>query len=164
MDFIAMDIAEETINNTDYRRVISTTKEMQLVLMSLEPGERIPLEIHPKTTQFIRVEEGYGKANLLDPNYVQQITRNRYTGKSVYPSHQFDVIPLYPNVALFIPAEIYYEIINDGDIPLKFYTLFAPTEHAHNLIQEEQPKREAFNSNSPFKRSQSFVSSIKSTY
>jgi quercetin dioxygenase-like cupin family protein len=35
---------------------------MQLVLMSLKPGEEIGSEIHPYITQFIRVEKGEGIA------------------------------------------------------------------------------------------------------
>jgi len=54
------DIADETISNDYYHRVFRTTKYQQLTLRSLEPGEELPWEIHPNTTQFIRVESGWG--------------------------------------------------------------------------------------------------------
>jgi mannose-6-phosphate isomerase-like protein (cupin superfamily) len=55
-------IEHETLKNSNYRRVLYTTKTResytQLVLMSLQPGEEIGNEIHNNTTQFIRVEAG----------------------------------------------------------------------------------------------------------
>lgn len=45
-----------TVENNYFRHVITTTPNLQLVLMSLNPLEDIGNEIHPYTTQFIRVE------------------------------------------------------------------------------------------------------------
>jgi len=56
----AGDIDKLTRENSAYRRVLSTTATQQLVLMSLSEatGDDIDWEIHPFTTQFIKVEEG----------------------------------------------------------------------------------------------------------
>jgi len=51
-------LKNETLKNISYRRVILTNKHLQLVLMTLQPGETIPLEIHKTLDQFIRVEHG----------------------------------------------------------------------------------------------------------
>lgn len=48
-------IAEITLNNHAYRRVLHTEKTFQLVLMSLLPGEQIGMEVHPHTTQLNQV-------------------------------------------------------------------------------------------------------------
>ena len=56
-------IEEETLKNEDYRRVLYTAKNSQLVLMNIKPGEEIGEEIH-ELDQFIRFEAGEGKAVL----------------------------------------------------------------------------------------------------
>ena len=49
-------IEQDTLENKDYRRVLYTGRNMQLVLMTLQPGEEIGLETHDEHDQFIRVE------------------------------------------------------------------------------------------------------------
>lgn len=56
------DIEGLTEDNSDYRRVLYTGKNVQLVLMSLPPGEEIGEEVHESGDQFFRVEKG--KANF----------------------------------------------------------------------------------------------------
>jgi mannose-6-phosphate isomerase-like protein (cupin superfamily) len=56
-------IEEETLNNTDYRRVLYTGEHSQLVVMNLKPGEEIGEEVH-HLDQFLRVEAGTGKVIL----------------------------------------------------------------------------------------------------
>lgn len=51
-------IEQLTLRNNNFRKVLHTTKNMQMVLMSLEPGDEIGFETHTKTSQFIRVEAG----------------------------------------------------------------------------------------------------------
>ena len=55
-----INIEKTTKENTDYRRVLYTAKNCQLVVMSLKPGEEIGNEVH-HLDQFIRVEEGERK-------------------------------------------------------------------------------------------------------
>jgi mannose-6-phosphate isomerase-like protein (cupin superfamily) len=54
-------IETATIQNANFRKVLFTAKHMQLVLMSLQPGEEIGLEIHAENDQFFRFEQGHGK-------------------------------------------------------------------------------------------------------
>jgi len=58
--FVA-DIEELTEENTDFRRVLYSGSKLQLVLMSLEPGQEIGGEIHADTDQFFRIEDGEGR-------------------------------------------------------------------------------------------------------
>ena len=55
------DIEELTEQNTDFRRVLYTGRQLQLMLMSIEPGEDIGEEVHPDRDQFFRVEKGKGE-------------------------------------------------------------------------------------------------------
>ena len=57
------DIESLAVKNEDFRRVLYTAKNCQLVVMALKPKEEIGAEIH-KLDQFFRVEEGSGEAVL----------------------------------------------------------------------------------------------------
>ena len=57
-------IERDTLENEDYRRVLFTGPNTQLVLMTLRPGEEIGLEMHGGHDQFIRVESGTGYVEL----------------------------------------------------------------------------------------------------
>lgn len=57
-------IEQDTRANEDYRRVVFTGRNAQLVLMTLRPGEEIGREVHNGHDQFIRVEAGRGVAVL----------------------------------------------------------------------------------------------------
>jgi mannose-6-phosphate isomerase-like protein (cupin superfamily) len=51
-------IEKNTIDNNNFRRVLYTSKHIQLVLMRLRPGEEIGEEIHSENDQFFRIESG----------------------------------------------------------------------------------------------------------
>src|SRR5574338_960056 len=59
-----INIERATLENNDYRRVLYTGRNTQLVLMTLQAGEEIGLETHEEHDQFIRVESGVGKVIL----------------------------------------------------------------------------------------------------
>jgi len=109
------DIEVNTIKNKHYHKVVHTTKNQQLVLMSLEPGENIPMEMHDKTTQFFRIEAGTGLAHISDKKY-----------------------KLKPNMVLVVPPRTAHEIIQTGKEPLKLYTIYSPPEHPKNTIKLRQ--------------------------
>ena len=50
------DIEKLTTNGEDFRRVLYTGKHLQLVLMTLKPGEEIGSEVHEDRDQFFRFE------------------------------------------------------------------------------------------------------------
>ena len=58
--FVA-NIEDRTEENADFRRVLYTGTQMQLVLMALRPGEEIGEEVHGDGDQFFRVEKGKGE-------------------------------------------------------------------------------------------------------
>ncbi len=104
-------IEKETLSNTDYRRVLYTAKNSQLVLMSIEPGDEIGEETH-HLDQFIRIEGGSGKA-IMDGI----------------------VHDLCTDHAIVIPAGVRHNVINTGDIDLKLYTVYSPPEHKDGIIE-----------------------------
>ena len=55
------------LENSNFRKVLYTSKHSQLVLMSLKPGEDIEMEVHEENDQFFRFEKGQGKC-IIDGN------------------------------------------------------------------------------------------------
>ncbi|MCD8494555.1 MAG: cupin domain-containing protein [Candidatus Pacebacteria bacterium] len=116
-----------TLENTHFRKVLYTTPELQLVIMSLEPGQDIGLEIHDTITQFIRIESGLGKAIIGDREY-----------------HLGD------GVSLIIPAGVSHNVINTGDIALKLYSIYTPPEHKNGIVHETKAIAEERHHNEGF--------------
>ena len=113
------DIEEATKAGDNYRMSIWTGAYMQLVLMSLEPGEFIDLEVHNDHDQFFRIEKG--EAQIL-------------MGKSKDDLY-FDEMA-YEDFAVMVPAGYWHQVINTGDTPLKLYTIYAPPEHPFGTVKK----------------------------
>ncbi len=109
-----VNIEEETITNGDYRRVLFTAKNIQLVLMNLHAGEEIGEEIH-YLDQFIRVEMGAGTVYL-----------------------DGDQFPLIADHAVIIPSGTKHNVVNTGDSELKLYSLYSPPEHKDKVVVAEK--------------------------
>lgn len=106
-------IEEDTLENQDFRRVLYTAKNTQLVLMSLSANEEIGEETHD-LDQFIRVEAGQGLA-VLDG-----------------VAHR-----LADGSAVVIPAGTKHNVINVSDTEeLKLYTLYSPPEHRDGTVHK----------------------------
>ena len=105
------DIEDQAEDNSDFRRVIYTGKNLQLVLMSLKPGEDIGEEVHNDRDQFFRVEKGKGEV-LID-------------GKRS---------KIKDNDAVLVPAGARHNIINTSEKPLRLYTLYGPPEHRDGTV------------------------------
>ncbi len=105
-------IEQDSLSNKDFRRVLYTAKNTQLVLMSIRPNEDIGEEIH-SLDQFIRVEAGHGVV-ILDG------VEHRISDGS----------------AVVIPAGTKHNVVNDSDEDLKLYTLYSPPEHRDGTIHQ----------------------------
>jgi mannose-6-phosphate isomerase-like protein (cupin superfamily) len=114
------DIEEATIANNDFRRVLYTGEHLQLVLMSLAPGEEIGEETHEDRDQFFRFEEGEGvvvidgKENAVEDNF-----------------------------AVIVPAGACHNVKNTGEEPLQFYSLYGPPEHKDKTVHTTKDQAEA---------------------
>ncbi len=118
-------IEKETKENDNFRKVLYTAKNSQLVVMSIQPGDEIGEEIHD-LDQFIRIEDGKGKAVLND---VEEEVGDDY--------------------AVIIPAGVKHNVVNTGDKPLKLYSIYSPPEHRDGVIhktrEEAMEDEEHFN-------------------
>jgi mannose-6-phosphate isomerase-like protein (cupin superfamily) len=116
------DIEKLTSKNENFREVLYTTKNSQLVLMSLKPNEEIGEEVHD-VDQFFRFEEGEGKV--------------------VIDGHESIVGEGY---AVLVPAGARHNVINtSGSENLKLYTLYTPPNHRDGVVHETKEQAEADN-------------------
>ena len=51
-------LEQDTVDNTNFRRVLYTGHHTQLVLMTLQSGEDIGSELHIEHDQFFRIDSG----------------------------------------------------------------------------------------------------------
>ncbi|HSN60667.1 MAG TPA: cupin domain-containing protein [Ferruginibacter sp.] len=113
-------IEKDTLDNKSFRKVVYTAKHLQLVLMSLKPGEDIGEETHPDTDQFFRFEKGKGKC-IIDGN--------EYEVKD--------------GDAIVIPAGARHNVINtDNQDEFKMYTLYGPPNHKDGTIRDTKEDAE----------------------
>lgn len=119
------DIEALTEGNADFRRVLYTGHHLQLVLMSLAPGEDIGAEVHATHDQFFRVESGEGEA-VIDG----------------------EAHGVGPGSGIVVPAGARHDLRNTGTTALKVYTLYGPPNHLDQLV--ERTKAEALASTEVF--------------
>jgi len=117
-------IEEVTLENEDFRRVLYTAPHCQLVLMCIPAETDIGEEVHEDGDQFIRIEEGEGKA-VIDGAETM----------------------LTDGTVVIVPAGVRHNIINTSPgEALKLYTLYAPSHHKDGTVhrtKEEAEKDEA---------------------
>lgn len=107
------DIEKLTVENDLFRKVLYTGKHMQLVLMTLQPGEEIGSEVHEGHDQFFRIEDGEGEV-VID-------------GKTT---------KIEDDDAIIVPAGARHNVINTGSEPLRLYTLYGPPEHRDGVVHK----------------------------
>ena len=118
------DIETVTLANGDFRRVLYTGHNLQLVVMSINPGEEIGAEVHEDRDQFFRIEEGEGEI--------------RIDGVANRVEDDFAVI---------VPAGARHNVINTGDAPLRLYTLYGPPEHRDGIVHRKKDQAERDHAN-----------------
>lgn len=113
-------IEQLTTGNMHFRRVVYTGKHLQLVLMTLQPGEEIGAEVHEGHDQFFRVEAGTGEV-IIDGNRR----------------------PIADDDAIIVPAGARHNVVNTGSGPLQLYTLYAPPEHRDGVVHATRAEAQA---------------------
>ncbi|HDQ23046.1 MAG TPA: cupin domain-containing protein [Candidatus Uhrbacteria bacterium] len=114
-------IEKETLANSNFRKVLYTSKHSQLVLMSLKPSQEIGMEIHNENDQFFRFEQGQGKV-IIDGN-------------------EYEVSD---GSAIVVPAGAEHNVINVSDSEdLKLYTIYSPAHHKDGIVRATKEEAEA---------------------
>lgn len=117
--FIA-DIEDLTEDNHNFRKVLYTGNNLQLVLMTIMPGDEIGEEVHTDRDQFFRIESGEGEV-LIDGNKTK----------------------IKSDDGIIVPANAKHNIINTGKKPLQLYTIYGPPEHKDGTIHATRADAQA---------------------
>jgi len=112
-------IEKLTLENTNFRKVLYTDKNTQLVLMSLLKGEDIGEEVHD-VDQFLRIEQGTGTAILNGISH-----------------------PLEDGSVVIVPAGTKHNVINSDQDEMKIYTLYMPPHHKDGVVHKTKVEAES---------------------
>lgn len=113
-------LANKTRANDKFRDVLYTGENLQLVLMTLAPGEDIGAEVHDDHDQFFRVETGTGEA------MIDERTETVKSGDGV-----------------IVPAGARHNVTNTGTEPLRLYTIYSPPEHKDGVAFDDKADADA---------------------
>jgi mannose-6-phosphate isomerase-like protein (cupin superfamily) len=122
---LVVNIEQDTIENINYRTTLWTGVNLQITLMSIEPGHDIGLEVHDTHDQFLRIEQGLAKVSM---------------GPS---EQQLQVWQAGASDAVVVPAGTWHNLESVGDVPLKVYSIYAPIQHPHGTIHVTKEDGEA---------------------
>ncbi len=121
METYSTNIKKEALENEYYRKVLFTGSKIQLVVMSLKPGEEIPEEVHHGIDQFIRIEKGEALARVDEEKF-----------------------NLKDDDVIIIPAgKKHYIKNNSAENMLKIYTIYATPEHPSKTIHKTKAEADA---------------------
>ena len=120
------DINAVTLNNDNYRTVVFTGAHLQLTLMSIPPDGEIGWEAHDHLDQFLRIEQGEGRAEFGS------------TGDAVDETHA-----VADDWAIIVPAGVWHNVINTGTDDLKIYSIYSPPEHPSGTVHATKAEADA---------------------
>jgi mannose-6-phosphate isomerase-like protein (cupin superfamily) len=120
MKGFAADIEKLTEENSDFRRVLYTGHNLQLVLMALQPGEEIGEEVHEDRDQFFRIEAGEGEI-WIDG------AANKVKADD----------------AVIVPQGARHNVVATGSEPLRLYTIYGPPEHVDRTVHKTKADADA---------------------
>jgi len=109
-----------TEDNKKFRQVLYTGKNLQLVLMTMQPGEEIGEEIHEDRDQFFRIEVGQGEI------WIDGVANK-----------------VKADDGIIVPAGAKHNVVNSGSEPLKLYTIYGPPEHREGTVHATKADADA---------------------
>jgi mannose-6-phosphate isomerase-like protein (cupin superfamily) len=120
MKSFTTDIEKATEDNLDFRRVLFTGPHMQLVVMSLKPGEEIGWEVHDSVDQFFRIEGGQAQFQLENGHF-----------------------DLQEDEVIIVPAGTKHNVVNTSEAEeLKLYTIYSPPNHPEGTVHRTKEDAE----------------------
>lgn len=114
-DHLAVDLKRTAKENDYFRRVLFTSNDLQVVIMSLRPGEETCCEVH-RSAQFMYVFHGEGMVYLKDADY-----------------------KVCKGVGLALPGNHPHAIKNMCNDELKFVVVYGPKRLSSCLVEYTDP-------------------------
>ncbi|WP_425228925.1 cupin domain-containing protein [Sphingomonas sp.] len=120
MAFFNKDMAKLARDNDFFQKEVFLDKRVQVVLMSLQPGEEIGMETHraDQTTFFVD-----GKGQAIVDGAKATVTDNHM---------------------IVIPQGAEHNIVNTGDEPLKLFSVYAPPAEPHGIAAKTKADAEEY--------------------
>ena len=122
-----VDIEELTLQNDSFRQAAWTGANMQMTLMTIQPGDDIGLEVHEDHDQFLRIEQGQARVEMGPSEDNLDFIRDAAD-----------------DFAILVPAGTWHNVVNVGSEPLKLYSIYAPAEHPHGVVHETKAEADAY--------------------
>ena len=114
-------IETQTLENTNFRKVLHTSEFQQLVVMSIPVDGEIGQEVHDENDQFIRIESGEAEATI--------------DGRK---------IKLGDDDVIIIPKGAEHNVVNTSkDSDLKLYTIYSPPHHKDGTVHATKAEADA---------------------
>ncbi len=105
-NFFAINLTAATLQNASPHLPLWIGRDQQITLMNIAPYHEMGVDVHPDTEKFIYIISGYGMTTLGDTkdslNIFQEVA---------------------PGYALMIPANMWHNLINIGNEPLKAFVV-----------------------------------------
>ncbi len=106
--------------NDEFRQVLWTGDNTQLVLMAIPAGGEIGGEVHEGHDQLLYFVEGEGEATIGDTK-----------------------VPVGAGEVSIVPSGTFHNFRNTGNVMLKLYTTYSPPEHAPGTEHETKKQADA---------------------
>lgn len=113
-------IAADTQENENFRRVLFTGSNSQLVVMSIPPGGEVGEETHKYTEQTLFFLSGAGEGMLDDKKF-----------------------PIVPGDVVVVIPGTKHNFWNTGTQDLKIYTVYAPPNHIEGRVHKTKADSDA---------------------
>ena len=114
------DLKQVAQDNKYFRRVLETGESMQVVVMSLQPGEEIGSEVHPENEQVLFCLSGMGEV-------VVDGVGHAYSDGDL----------------VLVRSGQEHNFINSGKEEMKIITIYSPPHHKEGLIHKTKAEAEA---------------------
>jgi mannose-6-phosphate isomerase-like protein (cupin superfamily) len=118
-------IEKSTLENENYRTTLWTGCNLQVTLMSIQPGHNIGLEVHETHDQFLRIEQGQANV-VMGPD-----------------RDNLKIWPVSEDSAVFVPAGSWHDLTCIGGLPLRLYSVYAPPQHPHGTVHTTKEDADA---------------------
>ena len=117
---INLDIIGAAHANANFREVLATGPNSQVVVMSIPPGGEIGLETHGHLDQILTFVDGVGVARL-----------------------DGEESPVRAGRLVLVPAGMRHNVVNTGTSDLRLYTIYAPPQHAPGTVHHTKAEADA---------------------
>jgi mannose-6-phosphate isomerase-like protein (cupin superfamily) len=117
---VNVDIVAAAMENSFFRKVLSTGRHAQVVVMCIPVGGEIGDEVHQDVDQILTFVSGEGVV-VLDGE-MSRVTRDHL---------------------VHVPAGVRHNVVNAGSLDLRLYTVYAPPQHEDGTIHATKAEADA---------------------